>query len=106
MAKIIKITKAIAGERLADVTQEKQFWCSDGRVLKNLPELKSALEQMSEDIFRYHSNETRSDFGNWVRDVIGDDKLSRDLQKSKTQAQAAKAIADRVDWLKSRAEVI
>ena len=104
MAKIIKITKAIAGARLADVPQEKQFWCSDGRALKNLPELKSALEQMSEDTFRHHSNEARSDFSNWVRDVIGDDKLSSDLQKSKTQAQAAKAVADRVAWLKSRAE--
>ena len=104
MAKIIKITKEIAGARLADVEQEKRFWCSDGRVLKNLPELKSALEQMSEDTFRQHSNETKSDFSNWVRDVIGDDKLSSDLRKSKTQAQAAKAVADRVAWLKSRAE--
>ena len=103
MARIIKITKAVAGARLADVAQEKQFWCFDGRVLKNLPELKSALEQMSEDTFRHHSNETRSDFSNWVRDVIGDDKLSRDLQKSKAQAQAARTVADRVAWLNSRA---
>ena len=102
MAKIIKITKAIAGARLADVAQGKQFWCSDGRVLKNLLELKSALEQMSEDTFRHHSNETRSDFSNWVRDAIGDDKLSRDLQKSKTQAQAAKAVGNRITWLKSK----
>ena len=104
MAKITKITKAIARERLGDVPQEKQFWCSDGRVLKNLPELKSALEQMSQETFRNHSNATRSDFGNWIRDVIGDAKLSRDLQKSKTQAQAAKAVADRVAWLKSKVE--
>jgi len=104
VARIIKITKAIARARLADVAQKKQFWCSDGRVLKNLPELKSALERMSEETFRYHSNETKSDFSNWVRDVIGDDKLSRDLQKSKTQAQAAKAVADRIASLKSRAE--
>lgn len=96
MAKIIRNTKAIARARLADVAQEKQFWCADGRVLKNLPELKTALEQMSEQTFRYHSNETKSDFSNWVRDVIGDDKLSRDLQKSQTRAQAAKAVADRV----------
>ena len=102
MAKIIKITKAIAGARLADVPQEKQFWCSDGRVFKNLSELAAALREMSDETFRHHSNETRSDFGNWVRDVIGDDKLSRDLQKSNTQAQAAKAVADRVTWLKSK----
>jgi hypothetical protein len=104
MAKIIKITKAIAGARLADVAQGKQFWCSNGRVLKNLPEMKSALEQMSEDTFRHHSNEARSDFSNWVRDVIGDDKLSRDLQKSKTQTQAVKAVDNRVAWLRSRTE--
>jgi hypothetical protein len=104
VAKITKITKAIVEERLADIPQEKQFWCSDGRVFKNLSELAAALREMSDETFRHHSNETRSDFGNWVRDVIGDDKLSRDLQKSTTQAQAAKAVADRVAWLKSRIE--
>jgi len=101
---VVKITKAIARERLADVSQDKQFWCSDGRVLKNLPELKLALEQMSEETFRYHSSEMKSDFSNWVRDVIGDDNLSRDLQKSKTQAQAAKVVGDRIAWLKNKIE--
>jgi hypothetical protein len=32
----------------------------------------------------------------------GDENLSRDLQKSTTQAQAAKSVADRVNWLKSK----
>ena len=101
---MVRIAETIARERLADVPPEKRFWCSDRRALKNLAELKAALEGMSEDTFRYHSNETKSDFSNWVRDVIGDDKLSRDLQKCKTQAQAAKAVADRVAWLKSKME--
>ncbi len=102
---MVKITKTIARERLADVPQEKQFWCSDGRVLKNLPELKVALEQMGEETFRYHSNEFRSDFSNWVRDVIGDEKLARDLQKSATRTQAAKVVADRITWLKNKIAV-
>ncbi len=104
MVKDSKMTKSIAGTRLADVAQDKQFWCSDGRVLKNLPELKSALEQMSEETFRYHSNESKNDFSKWVRDVIGDDKLSEDLQKSVNRVQALKAVADRVAWLKSKAK--
>lgn len=98
---MVKITKTIAIVRLSDVAPEKRFWCHDGRGLKNLLELRSSLEQMSKETFNHHSNETRSDFSKWVRDVIGDDKLSRDLQKSKTQAQAAKAVADRIVWLKS-----
>lgn len=104
MVKIAKITKAIVEERLANVPQGKQFWCSDGRELKNLTELKVALEEMSEETFRYHCNKAKSDFSNWARDVIGDEKLLRDLRKSTTRAQAAKSVASRVAGLKSKIE--
>jgi hypothetical protein len=100
--KMVKMTKSVAEERLGNVSQEKRFWCHDGRYLKNLEELKVALAQMPEEAFRYHSNETKSDFSKWVRDVVGDEKLSRDLQKSKTQVQAAKVVADRVAWLRNK----
>ena len=101
---MVKISKTIAEERLADVLQEKRFWCSDGRVLKSLPELGMALKQMDEGTFRHHSSESRNDFSNWVRDVIGDEKLSRDLLKSPAQAQAAKSVDDRIAWLKDKIE--
>jgi len=94
-----RITKSVAEKILGDVPQEKQFWCHDGRYLKNLQELETALEQMDEDTFRYHVNETRSDFSNWVRDVIGDDKLSRDLKKNATKGQAARSVAERISLL-------
>ena len=97
-----KITGAMAEKWLGDVPQEKQFWCRDGRILKNLPELEVALKQMTEETFRYHSNETKSDFSKWVRDVIGDEELSKNLQKSATRLQAAKSVTDRVTWLNSR----
>jgi hypothetical protein len=93
---MVRITKSVAEKRLGDVSQEKQFWCHDGRYLKNLQELEAALEQMTEETFHYHVNETKSDFSNWVRDVIGDEKLSRDLQKSTTKAQAARSVAARM----------
>jgi hypothetical protein len=97
-----RITKAIAKGWLADVPQEKRFWCSDGRVLKNLAELEVALKEMHEGTFRYHSSESKSDFSNWVRDVIGDEKLSGDLRKSTTRTQAAKSVASRIAWLRSK----
>jgi len=99
---MVRITKTVAEKLLADVPQEKRFWCSDGRALRNLPELETALKGMSEETFRYHSNETKSDFSNWVYDVIGDEKLARDLRKSTTQTQAAKSVADRIAWLKGK----
>ena len=99
---MVGITKDMAEKWLGDVPPEKQFWCRDGRILKNLPELEVALKQMMEETFRYHSNETKNDFSKWVREVIGDEELSRDLQKSTARLQAAKSVADRVAWLNSR----
>lgn len=97
-----RLTKEIAGKMLGEVPYGKQFYCADGRVVKNLPELELALKEMSEETFCYHSSETKSDFSNWVRDIIGDEKLSRDLQKSTSRTQAAKKVADRVAWLRNK----
>lgn len=102
---MVTITKAIAKERLSDVPEEKQFWCHDGRYLKNLEELETALGQMTDDTFSYHTNESKTDFSNWVRDVIGDEKLAKDLLKSATPVQAAKSVAARIKWLKTRAGI-
>ena len=100
------VSKSAAKARLGDVPEEKRFWCHDGRYLKNLEELEIALEQMTEETFRYHSNEAKTDFSNWVRDVIGDEKLAKDLLNSTVPAQAAQSVADRVIWLKNRAGIV
>jgi hypothetical protein len=102
VANMVKITSSVAAKWLGDVPDETRFWCVDGRYLKNLSELEDAMEQMSEDTFRSHSNETKTDFSNWVKDVIGDEKLSRDLLKCSTQTQAAKAVRDRISYLNNK----
>ncbi len=99
---MVKRTKIDAEKILGDVPEKKTFWCSDGQILKNLPELGTALKKMSEETFRYHAIEAKNDFSKWVREVIGDEKLARDLQKSLTKAQAAKNVAERMIWLRSR----
>jgi len=43
------ITKEIAGKMLGEVPNGKQFYYTNGRVVKNLPELESALKAMSEE---------------------------------------------------------
>ena len=97
-----RITKEIADRMLGEVAPEKQFYCADGKYLKSLTELKVALEEMSDEIYRYHSNEIKTDFSNWVRDVIGDAKLSRDLLKSASRTQAEKNVANRIAWLQNK----
>jgi len=91
-----------AARMLGDVPEDKRFYCSDGRVLKNLVELNMALVEMSDDTFAYHSNNEKMDFSNWVKDVIGDEKLARDLGKGVTKVKATKAVNDRIIWLRSK----
>ncbi len=98
-----EITKSMAQKLLGDVPVDKPFWSQDGRTLKNLQELAAALKEMSDETFRYHLNEAKNDFSNWVRDVVGDEKLAGDLWNSFTRTQAALIVADRIAYLKRRA---
>ncbi len=84
---------------LSDVPQEYVFWNNDGRTLKNLNELAQALATMTEGTYIYHAKNEKNDFANWVRDVIGDQKLAAELQKAQNRAQAARVVARRVALL-------
>jgi hypothetical protein len=94
-----RIERHDAEKLLANVPELYVFRCRDGRLLRNMQELRDALADMAEDTFGYHSNEQKSDFGNWVGDVIGDQKLARDLAKSANAPQAAKKVEARVTFL-------
>ncbi|MBI2850831.1 MAG: hypothetical protein HYX80_07310 [Chloroflexi bacterium] len=96
------INEQIARKMLGDIPEDKRFYCSDGRVLKNLGELASALNEMNDGTYSYHSNADKTDFSNWIRDVIGDEKLARDLGKGVSRLKAAKAVSDRIIWLSGK----
>lgn len=97
-----RILRQDAEKLLANVPEQYVFWCCDGRVLRNMKELEEALANMTDETFAYHSNEEKKDFSNWVKDVIGDDKLARDLRKSLTRTRAAKMVAERVAFLSGK----
>ena len=94
--------KQDAKRLLAKVPEEYVFRCCDGRVLRDMKELGEALTSMTEETFAYHSNEEKKDFSNWVKDIIRDDKLARDLGKSASRAEAAKRVRERITFLSSK----
>ncbi len=99
---MVRITKDIAEKRLADVPDDIFFRCCDGQILRNLRELANVLAGMDSEVFVYHVTEGKNDFSTWVRDVIGDEKLARDLKKSLSKDQAAKAVSSRIVFLESK----
>lgn len=102
MAPIIKISKEEAQRRLSDVSGDRVFWCCDGSTIRSMRELEKALKKMRDETFSTHSNDEKKDFSNWVNDVIGDDKLARDLAKAKDKQQAAKCVSARIEFLSSK----
>ncbi len=83
--------------------KSKCFFCVDC----SLYEFRTGLEQMSEETFKYHSNKKKSDFAQWIYDVIGDKILARMVEKLKddknktliTVSRRIKKLEDKIDNL-------
>lgn len=97
----LKVTKIVARNFLADVSEEKVFWSHDGQTFKNLRELAQGLDNMTYQNFMFHVNENRNDFAKWVREVVGDQDLASDLEKTGTHLDASRKVTNRVNYLNS-----
>lgn len=94
------VTRGDAERFLNDVPEEYQFWVNDGTTIKNIEQLADSLRNMDDQTFRYHSNNEKTDFSNWIRNVIGDEKLARDLVKNKNKISAYNKVRERLALLK------
>ena len=88
--------KQEAQKFLAKVPEENVFWCHDGRILRDMRDLGEALAGMSEETFTYHANTDKRDFSNWVRDVIGDTVLAKELENMMDRNQATSIVTERI----------
>ena len=71
----------------SNVQAGKDFFASNGLVIKNLYDLASAFESMDEYTFSQHVNEQKNDFASWTREVLGQHQLASQLNESKTLHQ-------------------
>ncbi len=60
-------TKEEAGWALAQVNDERRFFCDDGSICGSLTELAECLKKMSPETFEHHVTSANNDFSNWVR---------------------------------------
>lgn len=86
-----KITKQQVLKLLDNVPGQYTFYCCNGHRIWSMRDLLNELFSMNDDAFSYHFNKEKNDFRSWVRDVIGDEKLARDLDKAKNRFEAVNA---------------
>jgi len=95
MARKILFSKDI-NPILMDVVPKHEFNIHMGTSIKNLQELAEALEIMNDGAFKHHVTKDRNDFSNWVRNVIEDISLSKNLLKAKTREKSFKLVSQRI----------
>lgn len=88
-------TKVIAkksGAPLVIAYGEQQFWTTDGRILKDLLELRDALSAMEKHVFDHHVTGEKNDFADWVEFVLQDTSGASMLRSKKTPSAAATSL--------------
>jgi|GEM_PF-851901 hypothetical protein len=63
-----------------EVTPDKYFVLCDGRKLKSGKELADTLQLITDDMFKYHVNDTKNDFANWINDVFGESDVAKKIR--------------------------
>ena len=77
---------------LASASEDKAFFVHGGGALRNLNDLRNALQTMSKEVFAYHVNKERNDFATWVDDVFSERDLSKRINQLKTRGSALNAV--------------
>ena len=99
-----KVSKEMAEKLLGNVAPERCFWLSDGQALNNLSDLDKSLKGMKKEVFQHHVNKEKNDFANWIKDIVGDEELSKKAAASKTKAAVERVVKARVAELSKAAK--
>ncbi|MBN2567665.1 hypothetical protein JXB02_06310 [Candidatus Woesearchaeota archaeon] len=85
-----------AGAVDADVPIAHFFWLKNGRPMKSLRDFYENLFLMDDEVFSHHVTAEKNDFANWVRDVLGDAHLARDLYTVRSRGEAIELLRRRL----------
>ena len=72
---------------MQDIGPKHYFYLKDGRILKDIFELREIFVNISEEVFNHHVNNERNDFSNWIRDVFDNKSLALEISQCKTKEE-------------------
>ena len=62
---------------------EEVFKLADGKIIKNIIELKKSLKDINKKVFTTHVNPEKNDFYNWIKGVYQDKVLAESIKNAK-----------------------
>lgn len=94
-----EIQKDIALKILGDVNPSNYFYLCNGAILKNLDDMLNTLQNIDDEVYKYHANNEKNDFCNWIKDVVSDAELAFNL-KMKSKTEAINILKARIEYLR------
>ena len=79
------------------------FHFCNGKSARSLKELLAGIKTLNEEQYQHHVYFDHNDFSNWLFDIIGDDKLGRDLFNAKKK-NAIALLKARISYLEEHAK--
>ncbi len=91
-----------AKKRLSPVEETESFITKDGNEIKSLEHLLETLNNISEENFKFHVNEYKNDYRDWVKYSVKDETLALELSKTQELEKTKEIVKKRIDELKKR----
>ena len=89
-----KTTKKSCGCKTTCTTEEA-FWVNNGPVLHSLQDLLSALHDMTDEQFEYHTKQGRNDFANWIKECLCDGACATSVKRVRTRVGAVRVLSNK-----------
>lgn len=67
-------------KKLEEIKPENYFYLRTGTPVRSLKELAEVLKFMSDQDFKYHVNDKKNDFANWIRDILKKRSLAEKIR--------------------------
>lgn len=78
----------------APISADQYFRLSNGGLIRNLNELVFVVDNIDDETFKEHVNESRNDFYNWIVGVFNDDALGTKIRAIKDRQAFHKALEE------------
>jgi hypothetical protein len=85
---------------LRQVPDDQALWLCNNATVQSMVELSEMLEYLDDATFRYHVQRSQNDFAQWIRHIVGDRDLAREIARVKTKETLARKVDKRLRVLR------
>lgn len=89
-----------ARQFLQGVDPSVAFYINGGGLVNSLEELAAALVSMEDQTYKFHANSDKNDFANWIKEIVKDQNLAKEMLRARNRTSAARKVSSRIQLLK------